>query len=66
MQTYARHDVALARGEGARFYDTDGKEYIDFSSGIGVNSLTESSERTSTPISANMSGALLLMSESVW
>ncbi len=39
MQTYGRFPVALARGEGARFWDYDGREYIDFASGIGVNSL---------------------------
>ena len=37
--TYARFDVGLARGAGATAWDVDGKEYIDFTSGIGVNSL---------------------------
>lgn len=37
--TYGRHDMAAASGKGARCYDTDGKEYIDFTAGIGVNSL---------------------------
>lgn len=35
--TYARFRVALERGEGALLYGVDGKEYIDFTSGIGVN-----------------------------
>ena len=39
MQTYKRNDIALARGKNATCYDVDGKEYIDFTSGIGVNSL---------------------------
>ena len=39
LPTYGRLPVAFARGEGCRLYDTDGKEYIDFASGIGVNSL---------------------------
>jgi acetylornithine/N-succinyldiaminopimelate aminotransferase len=39
MQTYARFDVVLERGEGARLYSPEGKEYIDFTSGIGVNCL---------------------------
>ena len=39
MQTYGRWPVCIARGEGARFYDFDGREYIDFASGIGVNAL---------------------------
>jgi acetylornithine/N-succinyldiaminopimelate aminotransferase len=37
--TYGRYDVAIQRGSGARCTDFDGKEYIDFTSGIGVNSL---------------------------
>jgi len=44
MQTYGRYDVCIARGEGARFYDFEGREYIDFSSGIGVNSLGTANE----------------------
>lgn len=38
-QTYGRFPVAIEKGENATCYDFDGKEYIDFSSGIGVNSL---------------------------
>ena len=36
---YGSFDVVFQRGEGARLYDVDGKEYIDFVSGIGVNCL---------------------------
>ncbi len=39
MQTYGRFDVAIDHGQGATLWGVDGKEYIDFSSGIGVNSL---------------------------
>ena len=39
MPTYARFPIAISHGEGARLYDFDGKTYIDFASGIGVNSL---------------------------
>ncbi len=38
-QTYGRFPVAIKEGRGARCKDFDGKSYIDFSSGIGVNSL---------------------------
>ncbi len=38
-QTYGRFPVAIEKGKNATCYDFDGKEYIDFSSGIGVNSL---------------------------
>ena len=39
LHTYGRFPVAIARGEGARVYDFEGREYIDFTSGIGVNAL---------------------------
>lgn len=39
MNTYGRYDVALKEGKGVYAYDEDGKEYIDVSSGIGVNIL---------------------------
>ncbi len=40
MQTYAgRFDVAFVRGEGARLWDSEGNEYLDFLSGIAVASL---------------------------
>ena len=37
--TYGRFPLAIASGHGARCTDPEGKEYIDFTSGIGVNSL---------------------------
>ena len=39
MQTYGRFDVVLERGEGSKLWSPEGKEYIDFTSGIGVNCL---------------------------
>jgi acetylornithine/N-succinyldiaminopimelate aminotransferase len=39
MQTYGRFDVALDHGIGATLYSPEGKAYIDFTSGIGVNSV---------------------------
>lgn len=39
MGTYARYPVALVRASGATAYDADGRRYIDFGSGIGVNAL---------------------------
>lgn len=35
--TYARFNVAIKEGKGSTLFDFDGKKYIDFSSGIGVN-----------------------------
>src|SRR5262245_49047487 len=39
LQTYRRQPVAFVRGEGPRLYDVEGREYLDFVSGIGVASL---------------------------
>ena len=39
MNTYARFDLVIDHGKGSRCVDVDGKEYIDFTSGIGVNCL---------------------------
>jgi predicted acetylornithine/succinylornithine family transaminase len=39
LQTYKRQPVAFVRGSGARLWDVDGREYLDFVSGIGVASL---------------------------
>ena len=39
MHTYGRYPVALKSGKGVFAKDADGKEYLDVSSGIGVNSL---------------------------
>mgnify|MGYP000694731306 CR=1 FL=1 len=39
LHTYGRVDAALVKGRNARAWDVDGKEYIDFTSGIGVNAL---------------------------
>ena len=36
--TYARFDIAIKNGRGSTLYDYDGKKYIDFSTGIAVNS----------------------------
>jgi acetylornithine/N-succinyldiaminopimelate aminotransferase len=39
MNTYHRLPVTFVRGEGAWLFDTEGKKYLDFSSGIAVNCL---------------------------
>src|SRR5437899_1118475 len=39
LQNYARYPLALRRGRGAYVYDLDGKRYLDFIAGIGVNAL---------------------------
>jgi predicted acetylornithine/succinylornithine family transaminase len=37
MPTYARAPVEFVRGEGARLWDADGKEYLDFFAGLSVH-----------------------------
>jgi acetylornithine/N-succinyldiaminopimelate aminotransferase len=39
MPTYKRAPVAFVRGKGARLWDSDGKEYLDFLAGISVCSV---------------------------
>lgn len=39
MPTYGRFPAALVSGKGATAVDTEGKTYIDFTAGIGVNAL---------------------------
>ena len=39
LHTYNRFQVVFDKGEGVYLYDTEGKQYLDFASGIGVQSL---------------------------
>ena len=39
LQTYNRYPVAFERGKGVFLYDFEGKKYLDFVSGLGVNAL---------------------------
>jgi len=39
LQNYARYPLVLARGKGSYVYDTEGRRYLDFITGIGVNAL---------------------------
>ena len=55
MQTYGRFDVDIDHGKGAALYDLSGKEYIDFTSGIGVCSIGYADPRWVEAISAQAS-----------
>ena len=44
LQTYRRQPVTFVRGKGVRLYDSEGREYIDLLSGIGVTSLGHAHE----------------------
>ncbi|GAA2394422.1 acetylornithine transaminase [Streptomyces glaucosporus] len=39
MDNYGTPRIPIVRGEGARLWDADGREYLDFVGGIAVNSL---------------------------
>lgn len=38
LKAYGRYDIVLEKGDGVYLYDTHGNKYLDFYSGIGVNS----------------------------
>ncbi len=42
MPSYARIDISFERGEGAYLFTADGSRYLDFASGVAVNSLGHS------------------------
>lgn len=44
LPVYKRAPMELVRGEGIRLYDAEGREYVDFTSGIAVNALGYSDE----------------------
>ena len=56
--TYARSDLAFERGEGVRLFTADGKVYLDFNSGIGVNALGQGDP--------HVVGALKAAADKVW
>lgn len=39
LKTYKRYEIILDKGDGVYLYDTDGKQYLDFASGIAVFAL---------------------------
>ncbi|MBE6903689.1 MAG: aspartate aminotransferase family protein [Ruminococcaceae bacterium] len=39
MNTYGRFNVSFCKGKGTKLWDENGKEYLDFGSGIGVTCL---------------------------
>jgi acetylornithine/N-succinyldiaminopimelate aminotransferase len=58
LQNYARYPLALHRGKGCYVYDLDGNRYLDFISGIGVNSLGHAHPRI-TKVIRQQAGLLL-------
>jgi acetylornithine/N-succinyldiaminopimelate aminotransferase len=58
LQTYRRAPVVFERARGCRMYDTTGREYLDFISGIGVSSLGHAHPKLTAAI-AEQAGQLL-------
>ncbi len=54
MPTYAHFPVALDRGENATYFDVDGKSYIDFTAGIGVNVFGANDEGWKAAVTAQL------------
>ena len=52
IQTYGRNPIAIDHGQGATLYDVEGREYIDFASGIGVLSVGTAHPRWQAAIAA--------------
>ena len=52
MHSYGRYDLVLEKGEGRGAVDENGRQYIDFGSGIGTNSLGYCDEEWADAISA--------------
>lgn len=65
MNTYGRLPLALVKGEGARVWDADGKEYLDFVSGLAVNSLGHCHPRVTAAI-REQAGQLVHCSNLYW
>ena len=61
MGTYARQPVVFVRGEGARLWDSDGREYLDFLAGIAVVGVGHCHPRISEAI-AKQAGTLMHVS----
>ena len=58
LQTYRRAPVVFERGSGCRLFDSTGRAYLDFVSGIGVASLGHAHPRLAEAIAAQASQLL--------
>jgi acetylornithine aminotransferase len=55
LETYARNFVNFKSGKNATVFDENGKDYIDFSSGVGVVSVGHANEKVNTAICEQIS-----------
>ncbi len=54
MPVYSRTDLAFERGEGAYLFDTAGRRYLDFASGVAVTALGHSHPRLLAALTAQL------------
>ena len=54
LHTYNRYQIVLDKGEGVYLYDTDGKKYLDYMSGIGVYALGYGNEAYNNALKAQI------------
>ncbi len=54
IQSYGRYPLVMEQGSGRRCKDEDGREYIDFGSGIGTNSLGYCDEKWADAVCAQV------------
>jgi acetylornithine aminotransferase len=52
LPTYARREIVFEHGAGSKLYDAKGREYIDFTSGIGVNCLGHGNTKLAVAIAS--------------
>lgn len=50
IEVYSKRDIALVRGVGVHVWDSDGKKYIDCTSGVGVANIGHSNEKLASRI----------------
>lgn len=65
MTNYGRYPLVLVQGKGARVWDQEGKQYLDFVGGLAVNSLGHCHPKVVAGITAQ-AGQLLHCSNLYW
>ncbi len=54
LHTYNRYQIVLDKGDGVHLYDLDGKQYLDFVSGIGVFALGYGNQKYNNALKAQI------------
>lgn len=55
LNTYARPPLLFTKGKGMKIWDSQQREYLDFSAGIAVNALGHSDEGVARQLSEQVS-----------